>query len=144
LDALNTQLNLIGTVNGTINDWSQFFYDSWFDFSKLTILSFQNAKGDIMTTTTMQTDPSILLPVINGAVANCCKKDVKFVHLQLMLDYASLVNVNPPGAMVLRTEFYIELPQTSVQKTDGNGNAYNLLTFHGPVDLRTMKLKYLA
>jgi hypothetical protein len=55
-----------------------------------------------------------------------------------MLNYASLVNVKPAGATVLRTEFYIELPQTSVQKTDGNGNAYNLLTFHGPTDLRTI------
>ena len=138
LDALGTQLNLIAMVDGTINDWFRFFYDSWFNFSKLTISSFHNVKGNIMTTTTTQADPSILLPVIDGAVANCRKKDVKFVRVQLMLDCASLVNVNPPGATVLRIEFYIKLPQTSVQKTDGNGNAYNLLTFHGPADLRTM------
>jgi hypothetical protein len=37
LDALGTQLNLIVTVDGTINNWFCFFYDSWFDFSKLTI-----------------------------------------------------------------------------------------------------------
>jgi hypothetical protein len=138
LDALGTQLNLIATVNGTINDWFRFFYDSWFDFSKLTILSFHNAKGDIMTTTTDATDPLFLLPAVNGVLANCRKKDVKFVRVQLTIDYASLVNVTPPGATVLRTEYYIELPQTSVQVTDGAGNAYNLLTFHGPADLRTM------
>ena len=138
LDALGTQLNLIATVDGTINDWFRFFYDSWFDFSKLTILSFHNAKGDIMTNTTDVADPSVLLPVANGAVVGCRKKDVKFVRVQLMLDYASLINVNPPGATVLRTEYYIELPQTSVAMTDGAGNAYNLLTFHGPEDLRTM------
>jgi hypothetical protein len=138
LDTLGTQLNLIATVDGTINDWLRFFYDSWFDFSKLTILSFHNAKGDIMTTTTDATDPLVLLPVVDGALANCRKKDVKFVCVQLTIDYAPLVNVNPPGATVLRTEYYIELPQTSVQVRDGAGNAYNLLTFHGPEDLCTM------
>ena len=110
LDALGTQLNLLVTVDGTINDWFQFFYNSWFDFTKLTILSFHNAKGNITTTTTDAADPSVLLPVVNGALDNCRKKDVKFVRVQLMLDYASLVNINPPGATVLRTEFYIELP----------------------------------
>ena len=91
-----------------------------------------------MTTTTDATDPSVLLPVVDGALANCRKKDVKFVRVQLMIDYAPLVNANPLGAMVLRTEYYIELPQTSVQVRDGAGTAYNLLTFHGPADLRTM------
>jgi len=138
LDALGTQLNLIATVDGTINDWIRFFYDSWFDFLMLTILSFHNAKGDIMTTTTDATDPSVLLPVVDGGLAHCRKKDVKFVRVQLTIDFASLVTVDPPGTTVLRTEYYIELPQTSVQVTDGNGNAYNLLTFHGPADLRTM------
>jgi hypothetical protein len=42
LDTLSTQLNLSVTVDGTINDWFQFFHDNWFDFSKLTILSFHN------------------------------------------------------------------------------------------------------
>jgi hypothetical protein len=35
-------------------------------------------------------------------------------------------------------EYYLELPQTSRQMTDGNGNAFNLLTFHGPSDICTM------
>ena len=138
LDALGTQLNLIATVDGTINDWFQFFYDSWFDFSKLTILSFHNAKGDIMTNTTDVAEPLVLLPIVNCAVAGCRKKDIKFVRVQLMLDYASLINVDLPGATVLRTEYYIELPQTSVPMMDGPGNAYNLLTIHGPEDLCTM------
>ena len=60
------------------------------------------------------------------------------MHIQLTNDYASLVNVPTPGAMVLRTEYYIELLLTSVQITDGAGNSYNLLTFHGPEDLCTM------
>jgi hypothetical protein len=62
LDALGMQLNLSMTVDGTINNWFRFFYDSWFDFSKLTILSFHNVKGDIVQDTTEAGDPAILLP----------------------------------------------------------------------------------
>jgi hypothetical protein len=32
-------------------------------------------------------------------------------------------------------EYYLELPQTTRVMTNGNGNAYNLMTFHGPNDL---------
>jgi hypothetical protein len=138
LDALGTQLNLIATVDGTINDWFQFFSDNWFDFTKLTILSFHNAKGDIMTNTTDVADPLVLLPVIDGALPACHKKDVKFVRVQLTINYTPLVNANPAGATVLRAEYYIKLPQTLRQMTDGNCNAYNLLTFHGPADMRMM------
>ncbi len=99
LDALGTQLNLSATVDGTINDWVQFFYDKWFNFSKLTILSFHNAKGNIMTTTTKTADPTVLLPVQDGILADCRKKDVKFVRVQLTIDYSSLINVTPVGAL---------------------------------------------
>jgi len=33
---------------------------------------------------------------------------------------------------------YIELPQRTVQLTDGNGNQYNLTTYHGTGDLRNL------
>ena len=138
LDALGTQLNLLASVDGIINDWFRFFYDDWFDFRKLTILSFHNVKGEIMTDTTDAGDPSVLLPVANGALRDCRKQNVKFVRVQLTTNFASLINVIHPGASVFRTEYYIELPQTSVQVLDGHGTAYTLLTFHGPADLRTM------
>jgi hypothetical protein len=139
LDALGTQLNLSATVDGTINDWFRFFYDSWFDFSKLTILSFHNIKGDIVQDTMDAADPAILLPIQNGVLADCRKKEIKFVHVQLMLDFSPLVNITPiAGPTILRAKFYIELPQTSRQLLNGTGTAYNLLTFHGPSDLRTL------
>ena len=140
LDALGTQLNLNATVDGIINDWYRFFYDNWFDFTKLTILSFHNQKGTIMSNTTDPADPTVLLPVINGAVANCRKKDVKFVRVQLTIDYQPLVSAESPGATVLRTEYYIELPQTSVQVVNDANVAYNLLTYHGPGDLRILSM----
>ncbi len=139
LDALGTQLNLSATVDGTINNWFHFFYDSWFDFSKLTILSFHNIKGNIVQDTMDAADPAILLPIQDGVLADCHKKEIKFVRIQLMLDFSPLVNITPiAGPTILRAEYYIELPQTSRQLLNGTGTAYNLLTFHGPSDLQTL------
>jgi hypothetical protein len=113
LDALGMQLNLSATVDGTINDWFRFFYDSWFDFSKLTILSFHNVKGNIVQDTTDAADPMILLPVQDGVLSDCRKKEVKFVHVQLTLDFSPLVDANPiAGPTILRAEYYV-LHQTS-------------------------------
>jgi hypothetical protein len=100
-------------VDGTINNWFRFFYDSWFDFSKLTILSFHNVKGSIVQDTTVVADPAILLPVQDGVLSNCRKKEVKFVRVQLTLDFSPLVNATPiAGPTILRAEYYIKLPQT--------------------------------
>jgi hypothetical protein len=67
LDALGHQLNLSATVEGVINDWLRYFYDRWSDFSVLEILSFHNTRGDEVNDTTTAADPSILLPVVDGA-----------------------------------------------------------------------------
>jgi hypothetical protein len=139
LDALGTQLNLSATVDSTVKDWFHFFYDSWFDFSKLTILSFHNVKGDIVPDTTNADDPTILLPVQDSVLADCRKKDVKFVRVQLTLDFSPLVDLTTQaGPNILRAEYYIELPQTLRQLLNGTGTVYNLLMFHRPGDLRTL------
>ncbi len=39
------------------------------------------------------------------------------------------------GPTMLQIEYYLELPQTTRLLTNGVGNAYNLMTFHGPNDL---------
>ena len=44
--------------------------------------------------------------------------------------------MDPPGVTVLRVEFYIELPQSSRDLTNGSGTAYRLTTFLGPDDIR--------
>jgi hypothetical protein len=106
---------------------------------KLTILSFHNIKGNIVPDTMDAGEPTILLPVQDGVLADCRKKDVKFVRTQLMLDFSPLVNVTTQaGPTILQAEYYIELPQMSRQLLNGTGTAYNLLTFHGPGDLWTL------
>jgi hypothetical protein len=54
-------------------------------------------------TTTAQ-DTNILLPVQDGNVANCRWQNVKFVRVQLSIDFVSLISVpNNVGPMMLRT-----------------------------------------
>jgi hypothetical protein len=137
LDALGHQLNLSAMVEGVITDWLRYFYDRWCDFNQLQILSFHNTKGDEVNDTTNATDSSILLPVIDGAYGTC-RKNVKFVRVQLSVNFIDLVTIDNPGPTTLRSEYFIKLPQRTRQLTNGAGNAYNLTTFHGTADLRTL------
>jgi hypothetical protein len=100
LDALGAQLNLSASVEGMIKEWLWFFQDSWFDFSLLQILSFYNDTGGQVNNTMTVTNPAILLPLQDGPI-NDCHKAIKFVRVQLNLNYAALANVNPPGPTVL-------------------------------------------
>ena len=77
-------------MDGVIHGWLRHFQDSWYDFQYLKVLSFHDIKGDIMTNTTDQNDPTILLPVQDGNVANFRKQSVKFVQVQLRLDFSPL------------------------------------------------------
>jgi hypothetical protein len=138
LDAFGHQLNLSATVDGVINDWLHHFYDRWF-ICHLSILSFHGTKGkgDQVNDTTNVGNPSILLPVVDGAIGNCLK-NVKFIRVQLSVNFINLVTVDNPGPTTLCIEYYIELPQSTRQMTNGHGNAYTLTTFHCTADLRTL------
>jgi hypothetical protein len=88
----------------------------------------------------MANKPSVLLPVKNGALNTCHAEGVKFVCVNLALDFADLISLNPAPSCVLRGAYYINLPQRTVQLTNGTGNAYkyNLPTFLGAANLRTL------
>jgi hypothetical protein len=68
-----------------------------------------NAVTEVNNTTTAK-DSAILLPVIDSAVTACQKQHMCFVCIQMNLDFASLITLDPPGVTVLQAEFYIELP----------------------------------
>jgi hypothetical protein len=139
LNALGHQLNLQATVEGVVNGWLRFFQDHWYDFSCLNILSFHSVKRDVNNDTMRATDTNILLPVQDGNIANCRRQNIKFVRVQLSIDFVSLINVpNHVEPTMLQTEYYIELPQTTRAMTNGAGGGYNLMTFHGAADLRTL------
>ncbi len=137
LDAFGHQLNLSAMVDGVINNWLRHFYDRWFNFSHLSILSFHDTKDDQVKDTTDMGDPSILLPAVDGAIGNR-RKNVKFVRVQLLVNFINLVTVNNPYPTTLRIKYYFELPQSTHQMMNGHGNTYTLTTFHGTADLRTL------
>ncbi len=88
---------------------------------------------------TTAADAAILLPVIDGNLANCCRPNVKFARVQITLDFSLLVSIEPPGITTLQVEYYIELPQTSWAMVNGAGAGYNLVTYHGADNLRTLQ-----
>ena len=101
------------------------------------ILSFHNNAGGQVNNTMMAADLAILLPLQDGPIADC-RKHIKFVQVQLNLNYAALANVNPPRPTVLRATYYIELPLTLRALVNGGGVQYSITTFIGPSDLRTL------
>ena len=86
-------------------------------------------------------DASILLPVQNGAANTCRAPGVKFVRMQLALNYADLNRIDPAPYTTLRGEYYIQLPQDSIDLTNGAGNPYCLTTLTGASDLRTLTVE---
>jgi hypothetical protein len=134
IDTLGAQLNLSAIVDGILGNWTHHFQRAWCNFDNLTILLFHNDAGAQVNDTTAA-DLAVLLPVIDGPVTDCRKKNIRFVRVQLNLDFASLVTLDPPGVTVLRVEFYIELPQSSRALTNGSSTAYRLTTFLGPDDI---------
>ena len=98
------------------------------------------ANGNIINNTATAADASILLPVQNGAAAACRSSGVKFVRVQLALDFADLNRIDPAPNCVLRGEYYIQLPQDTVDLVNAAGTAYRLTTFNGPADLRTLTM----
>ncbi len=139
IDAFGAQLNASSTTEGIISDFKQHFNDHWMCFQNLTILSFHDSAGDIVDDTTTPADPQVLLPVQDGNLATCRSQGVRFVRVQCILDFASLVTAVPyPTSTILCVLYYIELPQDSRVMVNGVGDAYNLVFFLGVDDLRTL------
>jgi hypothetical protein len=127
-DAIGTQLNCSAIVEGLLYDLRQTFDDGWYDFTNLSIISFHNSAGAQINNTTVAGSPAILFDVIDGNLANCRQQDVQFVCVSCSINFAPLFTIRNPGNTVLRVEFYLELPKTTVAMTNGAGIAYNLTT----------------
>jgi hypothetical protein len=95
IDTFGAQLNATSTVGGIVSDWKPFFADHWYNFHHLTIMSFHNSEGKVMTNTTTATDAQILLPMQNGVVAACRQQEIKFVWVQCIIDFAPLITALP-------------------------------------------------
>ena len=140
IDALGGALGTSTTAEGFTADFTRHFKDNWYNMANLQILAFYDSAGSIFTNATTAADACILKSVVDGIIADCRPSDVRFVRLQCLLDFTDLITVKNPSNTKLRTTYYLELPQTTVSVLDGNGNARNLLTWHGADDLRTLSV----
>jgi hypothetical protein len=136
--ALAERLDLMLTAESSLADWECKLAKNWFNFENLNIISWHNAHGAIINGTTTPNNTSILLPVQDSAANQCHAEGLKFVHVQLNLDFANLNTICPVPSTILRGEYYIQLPQRTVQLTNEQSVAYNLTTFIGAADLRTL------
>jgi hypothetical protein len=87
--------------------------------------------------TTNTADPLILLLVQDGATNQCRASGVKFVQVQLALDFSNSNTIQGASNKVLCGEYYIQLPQSRLQLTNTVGNQYRLTTYTGLADLCT-------
>jgi hypothetical protein len=132
LDVLGAQLSLSAIIDGICGDWYSHYHCNWSNFDNLTILSFHNNSGAQVNNTTTAANSAVLLPVTNRPINSCCKQNIRFVQVQMNLNFASLVTLDNPGVTVLRVEFYIKLPQGSRDMINSVNKAYHLTTFLGP------------
>ena len=137
LTALGQQIGQETSIQGEISDFLHRFNTMWNDFSQLSILSFHDSIGNVINNTTTIADDSILLPVQDGALLQCRSPDVRFVYVRADVDYSDKIDA---GVRTFRTEYFVELPHTTHNMTNGAGAAYALTTFGGPDDLRLYTL----
>ena len=126
--ALAERLNLMLMAESGLTDWEGKLSPNWANFQFLTILSWHDAEGAAITNTTVARDLSTLLPFQDGPVMACRAAGIKFVRVQLELDFADLTiaTAAPTPNVILRGEYYIQLPQSSKDLTNSNGT-YRLL-----------------
>jgi hypothetical protein len=122
--AMADRLDLMLTAESSLADWERKLRNNWANFANLTILSWHSGNGNIINNTVTAADASILLPVQNGAANTCRAPGVKFVWVQLALNYADLNQIDPAPNTTLRGEYYIQLPQDSTDLTNGAGTPY--------------------
>jgi hypothetical protein len=96
LNAMGQQTGQSAVVEGAIAGLLRHFQDHWTDFRNLTIVSWHDSTGAIIHNTTTAADSAILLPMVNGAIAQCRQPDVMFVRVQVAVDYSyKIAGVSP-------------------------------------------------
>jgi len=69
---LANQMNLMLMAEAGLADWERKLSKNWSNFQYLKILSWHDEKGTRISNTTIPGDSSILLPVQDGNIADCC------------------------------------------------------------------------
>jgi hypothetical protein len=119
--ALADRLDLMLTAESSLADWECKLCRNWANFVNLSILSWHGANGGVITTTYTAVDAYILLPVQDGATNACRTSGVKFVRVQLALDYTDLNRIDPaPNTMLCgdNTSNSLRIPLTLLTRLE--------------------------
>jgi hypothetical protein len=137
---LADRLDLMLTAESSLTGWDHKLSQNWASFQYLKLLSWHDAKGAAIAGTTAVGDSSVLLAVQDGNLADCCVDGIKFIRVQLELDFANLTTAttNPSPNAILRGEYYIQPPQSSVNLVNGSHVNYKLTMWLGAADLCTL------
>ena len=139
LDITGAQLNQTAFVDGMKNQLLSRWRACWMDMCYLRIVSFHDGTGLVISNACMTADSKILLPCVARNLADCRFPDMRFIHLQLKLDFAP-VAPGASGGTISKAMCYIELPQSSIDFVNGVGVIRSLVTFHGTADVRTLSV----
>ncbi len=118
---LTKHLNLMLTAESSLAGWEQKLMKNWASFKYLSIISWHNPKGNPINNTATAVDPAVLLLVQSGTTTQCDSAGVKFFRVQLSIDFANLNMIPTATNLVPCREYYIQLPQSTVQLANTRG-----------------------
>ncbi len=96
----------------------------------LTIMSFHDSAENVMNDAATVANAAILKPVVDGPINDRRPQDVRYVRLQLALDFCELCTAAcPHNNTTLCSSYYLELPQTSAMVNNGHGIPRTSLLF---------------
>lgn len=141
IDAFGTRLGVTATVNAVTCNFMRHYENNTFNMALISIGSFHDSSGAVLNDAATPEDRQVLKAVEPMQdEADRRPADVAFAKLNLTLDFSALMNDldEPPANTVLRASYFLNLPQTTVDVLDDEGELVALTTYHGPADLRTL------
>jgi hypothetical protein len=125
LFTLADRLNLMLTAKSGPANWERKLSHNWENFQYLTILSWHNTKGTVIADTTSAANPSVLKPIHDGKRDDCRSAGIKFIQVQLKLDYSDLATLDRRhpilSSMASTTSSYLKLPRILPMKVVPHG-----------------------
>ena len=140
LDTLGLRLDVSTIVEANKFQWLRHFDKNWCSPAHTSILSFHNSAGNIMNDAVVA-GTMTLKPFTDGLANNARRPaDVRFVRLQLRLDFRPLMLADQDNH-VLDASYYIELPQETRMVVNAAGNPVQLTTFFGADNLALLSVE---
>jgi hypothetical protein len=90
LETFGSYMNCSAIVDGLKFDFQEHLGECWFHMNHLTITPFHDSAGTAIANAVTMANAAILKPVIDGPINDCRPQDVRFVCLQLVLDFRPL------------------------------------------------------